>query len=350
MEDRRSGFVFFLISEDVHLMIRKAFSRIAQFVSTPLKAWRDSKGYPLSRRLDIAWNALRLEWAYLRKKTLFARRVHGRIMNLNVRRAGVGYELAIWGDREELDTQVAKQGVLPGMNVVDVGANVGYYTMLMANQVGESGRINSFEPFPDNYEDLVRNVKLNKLEGKIETAQMAVSSSEGEAMFFVGEGDNLGSLYNLREARNPNPKQIAVKTTTMDQIAQRIGPVDFLRMDIEGAECLVFDGMQQVFKQAIPPRILFEVHPSGDVDPDPRFTPYFEKLLAVGYLPRYMISSANPHAMQRFKDLGYTALRSSRDGQSLFADIRPEHLVQLGARRPKVVRSIFLVHGNDTRG
>ncbi len=331
-------------------MIRKAFSRLAQFVTTPLKYWRASRGYPIGRRLDIVWNALRLEWAYLRKKTLFVRQVHGRKMSLNVRRAGVGYELAIWGDREELDTFVARQNVLPSMNVVDVGANVGYYTMLMANQVGDAGRIHSFEPFPDNYADLVRNVKNNRLEGKISTAQMAVSSSEGEASFFVGEGDNLGSLYNLREARNPNPRQIIVKTTTLDKIAEQVGPVDFLRMDIEGAECLVFDGMQQTFKQAIPPRILFEVHPSGDVDPDPRFTPYFEKLLASGYLPRYMISSANPHATQQFNDLGYTALRGSRDGQSLFANIRPEHLVVLGARRPKVVRSIFLVHANDSRG
>ncbi|QYK51269.1 MAG: FkbM family methyltransferase [Anaerolineales bacterium] len=330
-------------------MVRKVFSRLLQFISTPLEYWRASKRYSLARRLDIVWNTVRLEWTYFRKKTFFVRRVHGHKMRLNVRRAGVGYGLAIWGDREELDTFIAKQGVLPGMNVVDLGANVGYYTLLMANQVGDKGRVNSLEPFPDNYQDLIFNVESNKLKSRVSTRQIAVSDQKGEATFFVGEGDNLGSLYNLRGERNPNPQQIVVKTTTLDELAKDIGPIDFLRMDIEGAETLVFDGMNQVFKQAIPPRILFEVHPTGDVDPDPRFTPHFERLLDVGYLPRYLISSANPTAKQRFKDLGYTAMLNSRDGQSLFADILPEHLVLLGARRPKVVRSIFLVHFNDRR-
>jgi hypothetical protein len=121
-------------------------------------------------------------------------------------------------------------------------------------------------------------------------------------------------------------------------------------MDIEGAESLVFAGMQQTFEQAIPPRILFEVHPTGDVDPDPRFTPHFEKLIAVGYRPRYMISAANPRAVNSYRQLGYSPLRTSRDGQSLFAEIDPKHLVELGARRPKLTRSIYLIHQADTRG
>jgi hypothetical protein len=176
-----------------------------------------------------------------------------------------------------------------------------------------------------------------------------VAEKRGEATFYLGESDNLGSLARLREARNPGAKTIKVETTTIDIIAKTVGQIDFLRMDIEGAECQVFDGMSETFKQAIPPRILFEVHPSGDVDPDPRFTPYFEALIALGYKPKYMISSANPRALERFLEFGYKPIQTSRDGQHLFSDVSPDHLVNFGARRPKVTRSIYLQHVNDTR-
>jgi hypothetical protein len=111
----------------------------------------------------------------------------------------------------------------------------------------------------------------------------------------------------------------------------------------------VFDGMKNTFKQTIPPRILFEVHPEGNVDPDPRFTPYFEVLLNLGYLPKYVVSSQNPTALHRFAELGYTPILYSKEDQGLFQNLRPEHLIEIGARRRKITRSIYLIHESDKR-
>lgn len=330
-------------------MLAKVLSKIAQMGQAVQKTWKASKGYSLGRKLAVSINVIQLQLAYARKQRFVVRRVHKGIMKLNIHRPGVGYELAIWGDREELDTYVVKHSVLPGMTIIDIGANIGYYTLLTASLVGPSGRVFAHEPFPPNYEDLSRNVAINKLQERVKTYPIAVADKEGEATFFLGESDNLGSLEKLREARNPDAKTIKVKTTTIDTIAKTAGQVDFLRMDIEGAECQVFDGMSETFRQTIPPRILFEVHPSGNVDPDPRFTTYFERLVALGYRPRFMISSANPLALKRFAGYGYEPAKASRDGQHLFENVSPNHLIDLGARRPKVTRSIYLQHSNDHR-
>jgi hypothetical protein len=120
-------------------------------------------------------------------------------------------------------------------------------------------------------------------------------------------------------------------------------------MDVEGAERLVFDGMPKTLRQELPARIFFEVHPIGEIDPDPDLTARIESLLDHGYLPKWIISSSNPVSLSRFARLGYQPEEISRSGNALFNDIRVEDLTKVAARRPKITRAIVLVHQLDTR-
>jgi len=310
--------------------------------------YEQAKPIGILGRMRVVWNALRLQIDQVRGRRVILRRIHGNRMLLDLNRAGIAHELAIWGGREELETRVFWGAIKKGMVVVDLGANIGYYTLLAATLVGPRGKVYAIEPLPANYSTLTRNVELNNFATIVEPHQLAISDRDGDSRFFLGQADNLGTLLDHSKNTGKENDFITVKTTTLDTFLNGRG-IDFLRMDIEGSECEVFDGMPATFHQNIPPRILFEVHPTGKIDPDPRFTPHFRKLLDLGYYPRVLVSSSNPLAMPHFSALGYTPLVKARSGQALYENIKPEDLISVGARRPKVTRTLYLVHKDDNR-
>lgn len=323
----------------------KTIVRIARRMKV---VFAESSDLSLVPRLTATWRVFTFELDLLRGKEVIVRNVHGRNMVLNIRRPGIAHELAIWGEREILETRVFNGVVKKGMTVVDLGANVGYYTLMASYLVGNEGMVYAIEPLPANYSSLSQNVKMNDLKN-VETHQMAISNKDGMASFFLGAADNLGTLMDHTEYVGKTSEKIDVLTTTLDQFLASRGQIDFLRMDIEGSECEVFDGMGKTFKQQVPPRILFEVHPVGPTDPDPRFTSHFQNLVSMGYLLRFVISSGNPISASRFAELGYHPIQSVKSGHALYADIDPQDLVKVGARRPKITRALYLVHRSDTR-
>lgn len=303
-------------------------------------------GYRLGQKLGIIGN---VAWYYVHKSILrrkyLLKRVHGNKMYLDIQREGVSRALVFFGTREELETKVFKQALKAEMVMVDLGANVGYYTLMAASIVGARGRVHAIEPFPDNFNLLAKNVQANGFAHIVELHQLAISDRSGTIELFIGKADNLHSLLQSTNSQS----SLTVQTLTLDQFLADKASIDFLRMDIEGAECLVFDGMDRTLNQSIPPRILFEIHPTGDIDPDPKFTPRLEKLIACGYRPKYIVSSSNPISLGRFAELGYEPEEVVRSGNALFEDIRVEDLMKVAARRPKITRAILLVHQLDTR-
>ena len=303
-------------------------------------------GYGLRQKLEIMASVARyyISRSVLRRKYL-VRRIHGSKMYLDVQRRGVSRALAFFGTREELQTKVLKWELKNGMVMLDLGANIGYYTLMAASIVGARGKVYAVEPFPENLELLARNVEANGLGGTVELHQLAISDESGTAELFMGKASNLHSLLRLE----PGQASIMVPTMTLDQFLAGKAPIEFLRMDIEGAECLVFDGMEGTLGQERPPKMLFEIHPIGDIDPDPRFTPRLEKLIAHGYIPKYVISSANPVSLGCFAELGYEPQEIAISGNGLFKDVRVQDLIKVAARRPKITRAILLVHHLDRR-
>jgi len=92
------------------------------------------------------------------------------------------------------------------------------------------------------------------------------------------------------------------------------------------------------------------VHPLGETDPDPRFTPRLEKLLQRGYIPKIAVSSMYEKALSAYRELGYEPVEVSNKGCGLFYDIKPEDLIKIAARRPrKITRALMLVHKDDKR-
>lgn len=145
-------------------------------------------------------------------------------------------------------TAFIREEVRPGMTVVDVGANVGYYTMLIAHLVGSTGNVLAFEP---NTENCRLNILSKEANGfnQIKLYPLALSTSNGVAYFSPMIGSNGGFLPN-DSSTLMNPNCIVVPTMTMTDIINEA--VDLIRVDVEGAEYLVLSGGKSIIEKYRP--------------------------------------------------------------------------------------------------
>ncbi len=285
---------------------------------------------------------------FLRKDVLKQGKIHLKInnlylMELNLQNKALDRALFLFRSREEMETKVVKNFLKPGMNVLDLGANIGYYSLLMAKLVGDKGKIFAVEPFPENFVQLKINVGLNNLQSIVNLDNIAISDKTEEVDFFVGSEHNLGTL--LKEGNEYQiTGSIKVKAVSLVDYLKGKPEIDFLRMDIEGWEAKIFNHMQESWPsdRPYPKNIFFEVHPEGDIDPDPAFSNCFQGIIDLGYRVKLMVASSNPKAKEKFSELGYQPKEEMFSGHILYENIKPEHLILLGARRPKLVRAIFL--------
>lgn len=132
--------------------------------------------------------------------------------------------------------------------VYDIGANVGYYSILAAVLVGSGGKVVAFEPLPRNVHFLRRHVALNHLE-QVEVIEAAVSAQGGEAAFDLGASDAMGHLAT--------EGGITVKMVSLDELFAegKLPPPNFMKVDVEGSEALVLEGATNLLRQFRP--ILF---------------------------------------------------------------------------------------------
>lgn len=156
------------------------------------------------------------------------------------------------GDRYEVaTTRLFERLVKPGQTVVDVGAHVGYYSLLAARLVGPEGRVYAFEPEPKNYALLRKNIALNGY-ANIMPAPLALSDRIGTSDLHLGGMDTgFHSLFELHLPQPSDPGTITVETTTLDAFfgAQGWPLVDVVKLDIEGAESQALDGMREFLER-----------------------------------------------------------------------------------------------------
>jgi FkbM family methyltransferase len=145
---------------------------------------------------------------------------------------------------EEGTTRLFCRLVQEGMLVVDVGAHVGYYALLAADQVGATGRVYAFEPEPTNYALLLKNIKLNRYTN-IVAVQAAISDKSGPSSLFLGRHSGSHSLF---ESADMSGTVVNVQATSLDDFFEREGwpRIHVMKVDVEGAEMAVLDGMSRL--------------------------------------------------------------------------------------------------------
>jgi len=171
----------------------------------------------------------------------------------------------------------------PGMTVADVGSNMGYFALLAARRVGESGRVVAFEPVPANREFMTRNLALNPGIRNLTIEPLAVGDACGSMNLRLGWHEGNASL--LSGARGTTTERIEVETTTLDAYCQarEIPRVDVIKMDIEGAEVLAIEGMADGLRQGRYGAMLMEWHAGDHRDLGSRPAAALAQLRACGY-------------------------------------------------------------------
>jgi FkbM family methyltransferase len=168
---------------------------------------------------------------------------------------------AVYKGDFELDEQFFLYRYLRAGDVfVDVGANIGLYTLVAARLVGKSGRVYAFEPTCLTYERLTRNVELNRFRN-VECAQLALSD-KAECLTLTTAADGFGAWSSLAHPTAGSTfSQEEVRCTTWDNFAadhDLIGKVTSVKIDVEGWELRVINGGGEVFARPDAPDLLVE--------------------------------------------------------------------------------------------
>lgn len=155
------------------------------------------------------------------------------------------------------ETRLLMEVLRPGMVVLDVGANMGYYALIASEKVGPSGAVHAFEPAPEQFEHLSLNVRINGREN-VFLNNCAVAEASGTRQLFLADGWNQGT-HSLGPRASSTRVQ-SVPCVTIDEYVRQKGVerVDVVKVDVEGAELFVFLGARETIATMRPPLIVFE--------------------------------------------------------------------------------------------
>ena len=160
--------------------------------------------------------------------------------------------------------QAIEKLVEPNQVIFDIGANIGYVTLMFANNVGSGGRVYAFEALPQNVSRLNQNITINDFQSRVTIIQAAVQIQSGETEFLIGPSDAMGKASGSAGRENLEyQEKIVVKGISIDESIKDSGtPMpDIVKIDVEGGEVLVLPGMRELLKQRRP-IIFLELHGS----------------------------------------------------------------------------------------
>lgn len=186
---------------------------------------------------------------------------------------------------EPMETKIMSAMVERGKVCVDVGANIGYYTALMAHGVGDKGAVVAFEPGRQIRPWLKVNIDINKYCEKVLLIDKAVSNIEGTVVFYECEDAAYSSTLEGATDYVPERRRYNVETVRLDDVLAELGymqKVGMIKIDVEGGESPVIDGAWQLLAESRPVLMVEYFHldlrgQSGDK------SEFIKRLLETGY-------------------------------------------------------------------
>lgn len=204
----------------------------------------------------------RVQTVYLGGDRVLCRVLGRQKLFLSTKDIGFSCHVMLDGYWEIWLTQFFAKYVKPGMTVVDVGANLGYYTILFGEAVGSHGRVLAVEPVPATAELLERSVRLNGHTDRTTVARVALGRfPKGEVhLRLIAEEPKNASVVDVA-----GPDTIIVPTTNLDTIGRDFDRIDLIKIDAEGAEMDIVAGMRHIVAQYRPAVLLeFNAKRSSD--------------------------------------------------------------------------------------
>lgn len=171
----------------------------------------------------------------------------------------IGATIAKQKTYEPAVSDLLTQLLHPGNTFVDIGANIGYFSLLAAHLVGPSGAVYSFEPNPHNCELLRQSAAHNGFDN-IHLQPYAIAETAVTLFFSEGGADSNGRLLHNHEVRDP-ALQWQVQAARLDELLPPLDAIHLIKMDIEGAEPRAWQGMHHTL-DTYRPILVFECSPT----------------------------------------------------------------------------------------
>ena len=181
-------------------------------------------------------------------------------------------ELSKHGSYNKDETNFVKKCIQPNSIVVDVGAHIGYYTLLMAKL---AGYVHAFEPNKENFAILEKNVALNAL-GNVKLYNAAASDKKGSTLLYKCESNS--GMHRLYPSNWCHGGHDVVETMRLDDVLDR---ADFIKMDIEGAEYCALKGMERILSER--PTLFMEFDPPSITESGAEPRELYEYIKSFGY-------------------------------------------------------------------
>lgn len=164
------------------------------------------------------------------------------------------------GEFEKEITRIASSLIKPGDVCIDVGANFGWYTTLFYTLTGKDGVVHSFEPVPVTFRELKRNYELLGGPENVFINNLALGDKEGTVSINVFNDLPTGHASLSSQGRS-DAAVFECRMVTLDSYLNQkgTGPVNFVKVDIEGSELMFLTGAKKLFDQEVPPIFLMEM-------------------------------------------------------------------------------------------
>jgi len=175
---------------------------------------------------------------------------------------GISSELLMFKTHEPLTTKLLSKELKKDMVCLDVGGNIGYYTLFESNIVGPNGKVIAIEPSPPNFKYLKKNLEIQNIKN-VDAYNFAAGDRDGDINFLIYEESNGSFTIPDGETTNLPGEIIKVQAKRLDTFLDelKINRVDFVRMDVEGYESYIIEGMPNIIK-SFKPMFQIEVHAS----------------------------------------------------------------------------------------
>lgn len=208
----------------------------------------------------------------------------------------LGHVILKHGEYERGWTEWLRTAIRPGSRAVDIGANIGYYTVLLGQLVGPGGRVLAFEPEPNNFALLERNLRDNGLDN-VETFQAALTEAPGRVSLHINERHHgVHSLGADNCSYRRGRVRVEVEALRLDDVLEArglSGSVSFVKLDAQGAEELILRGSRRLLQQESL-TLLLEIWPRGLEGCGTTLEELLGELESAGFEPSLLAKSDPP--------------------------------------------------------
>ncbi len=297
------------LSAPLIIMVKKMLRRLLSSILMKQVAYNAANSRIVTHLVDQVRGGRQA--VYIGDNRILTRNVFGHKMFLPSDDVSLTPHLILDGYWEMWVTKFLLGIIREGDTVLDVGANVGYYTLLAASQVGKAGKVYSFEPIPDLFDLLYRSVEINGFLDRCRLLPVAVTDTEGVATFqqlkyHYGSSGHYMDPETLRMFRDQS-RAVEVKTASLDRIFEKEGgKVDVVKIDVEGSEPKVIRGMKGLLHRNPDIKLLLEWQPAN--------LPAVDELLGMGFSIRILNedSSLSPVSVEDLKPKVHAMLYATR--------------------------------------